>query len=184
MQLLTLLGVAVGALASFVSTRLVDRSRWQREESLRWDTKRLECYSEFSSSIGHFINIAYRITAGLNLPANVQPLDAGTGLAVMAAAEGELSLKWEQVLMLGSPEAITAAQEWRHEAWHLESFARRSRSDPAEFLRATQDRRGARRRFYTAVRADLGVVSGQIPTTVDRQPAWSRQTREPSGPQE
>lgn len=31
-QLITLLGVAVGALASFATTRLVDRSRWQREE--------------------------------------------------------------------------------------------------------------------------------------------------------
>jgi hypothetical protein len=44
-QLITLLAVALGALASFVSTRLVDRSRWQREESLRWDGKRLECTS-------------------------------------------------------------------------------------------------------------------------------------------
>jgi hypothetical protein len=43
-QLLTLLGVALGALASFVSTRMLDRSRWQREEALRWDVKRLEAY--------------------------------------------------------------------------------------------------------------------------------------------
>jgi hypothetical protein len=181
-QLLTLLGVGVGALASFVSTRLVDRSRWQREEAVRWEMKRLECYSEFSSSISHFTNIANRISAGLNLPANVQPVDTDTTLADMAAAEAELSVKWEQMLMLGSPEAITAAQEWRHEAWQLESFARGSRSDPAEFLKATQDRREARRRFYTAARADLGVLSGDIPTTVDRRPAWMRQTHEPSDP--
>jgi hypothetical protein len=50
-QLITLLSVAVGALASFVSTRLVDRSRWRREESLRWDSKRLECYGEFSVNV-------------------------------------------------------------------------------------------------------------------------------------
>jgi hypothetical protein len=43
-QLITLLGVTIGALASFVTTRLVDRSRWQREEALRWGTKRLESY--------------------------------------------------------------------------------------------------------------------------------------------
>jgi hypothetical protein len=38
-QLLTILAVAVGAVASFVSTRLVDRARWRREEALRWDSK-------------------------------------------------------------------------------------------------------------------------------------------------
>jgi hypothetical protein len=39
-HLITLLGVSLGALESFVSTRLPDRNRWEREESLRWDTKR------------------------------------------------------------------------------------------------------------------------------------------------
>ena len=48
-QLLTIFGVAVGAIGSFVSTRLLDRSRWQREEALRWDTKRLEYYLDFRS---------------------------------------------------------------------------------------------------------------------------------------
>jgi hypothetical protein len=88
-----------------------------------------------------FINIAYRITAGLGFPASVQPIDTATGLTDLAAAEDELSIKWEQILMLGSPEAITAAQEWRHEASHLEWFARGKRNDPAEYMKARQDRR-------------------------------------------
>jgi hypothetical protein len=73
-QLLTLLGVALGAVASFVSTRLVDRSRWQREERFRWDSKRLESYSEFSAAIMRFINIAQRMAAGVGLPTAVEPL--------------------------------------------------------------------------------------------------------------
>lgn len=66
--------------------------------------------------------------------------------------------------MLGSPEVIVAGQEWRNEARHLEWFARSLRTDVAEYTKATRDRRAARTRFYSAVRADLGVLSGEIPT--------------------
>ncbi len=132
-QLLTIVGVAVGAMASFISTRLIDRARWQRDEALRWDAKRLDCYGEFATAIKQFITIALRLCAGLGLPEAGQPLDPATGLPALAAAEQEFSVKWEQILMLGSPDAITAADECRHIAWHLEWFARGLRNDPAEF---------------------------------------------------
>jgi hypothetical protein len=174
-QLLTLVGVAVGALASFVSTRMLDRSRWQREEALRWDERRLEAYSDFSSALLKFINIAWRISAGYGLPTNVQPLDAKMGLRVLADAESELSVQWEKVLLLGSPDAISAASNWRNEAWHLEKFARKLRSDEAEFREATRARREARARFYSAVRADLRVLSGNIPSDVNVRGDWQKQ---------
>jgi hypothetical protein len=100
-------------MATFISTRLVDRARWQREEALRWDAKRLDCYSEFAVAIKRFIAIAARLCAGLGLPETAQPLDPATGLPALAAADQDLSVKWEQVMMLGSPDAITAAREWR-----------------------------------------------------------------------
>jgi hypothetical protein len=84
-----------------------------------------------------FITIGYRISAGLGLPATVQAPDPTTSLETPAAAEAEVSVKREQVLMLGSPEAIIAAQEWRDEAWHLEWFARGRRGDTPEFVKAT-----------------------------------------------
>ena len=81
---------------------------------------------------------------------------------MLAAADEDLSLKWESVLMLGKPEAITAAYEWRHEAWHIEWFARGKRDDPAEYEQANTVSGEKRERFYSVVRDDL-VVSGQIP---------------------
>ena len=141
-QLITLLGVTIGALASFVTTRLVDRSRWQREEALRWDTKRLESYGEFASALREFITIGYRITAGLGLPASAQPLDTTTGLPALATTGGEVSVKWEQVLMLGAPAVITAAHEWRNGAICLEKFALGLRKDAAEYAEAIQDLSG------------------------------------------
>lgn len=73
-HLLTLLGVALGAVASFVSTQWLERTRWQRDEAVRWDTKRLDCYTEFATAIKRFIAIAQRLAAGLGLPATAQAL--------------------------------------------------------------------------------------------------------------
>ena len=174
-QLITLLGVALGALASFVSTKLVDRSRWQREERLRWDTKRLECYGEFSAAIMQFINIGYRTAASLGLPTAVEPLNGDTGLPALATAEADLSLYWAQLLILGSAEVIRAAEDWRKEAWQLELFARGYRNDPAEFATSAERRREARSRFYTAVRADLGVIAGDIPAHLGMRVDWREQ---------
>jgi len=177
-QLVTILGVAVGAIASFASTRLLDRTRWQREEALRWDTKRLDCYAEFATAIKQFMSIAWRLCAGLGLPSTGQPLDPADGLSALAAAEDDLSVKWEHVLMLGSPDAITAARDWRQIAWHLEWFARGLRNDAAEYTQANVDAGAARKRFYAAARAELGIVSGEIPDP-SWPPAWRQRVQQP-----
>jgi hypothetical protein len=178
-QLLTILGVAVGALASFVSTRMLDRTRWQREAALRWDTKRLDCYAEFATAIKQFMTIARRLCAGLGLPTAGQPLDPAAGLPALAAAEENMTVKWEQVLMLGSPGAITAARDWRHVAWHLEWFARGLRDDPAEYTQVNVDSGAARKCFYAAARADLGIASGGLPD-LSWPPAWQQPAQQPS----
>jgi len=185
-QLFTLLGVTVGALASFVTTRLVDRSRWQREEAFRWDTKRLESYGEFASALRRFITIGCEITAGLGLPTSAQSLNTATGLPALANAEEEVSVKWQQVLMLGAPAVIVAAQEWRDEASRLGEFARGFRKDGAEYAQATHDRRAAQIRYYSAVRRDLRITSGEIPTRrttgiagLDTEPTLNRQPSDP-----
>ena len=164
LSILTLIGVVVEALASFISTRALERSRWRREEDLRWADMRLDCYSNFASAIMTYITLAYRITAGLGLNQSVQPLDDAVGLPALADAESALSVAWERVMLLGSPSVIRAAQAWRDEAWRLDRYARRILQErDGEFGKATQARRAAQRDFYVAVRADLGVTGGEIP---------------------
>jgi len=181
-QLLTILGVAVGAFASFISTRALDRNRWRREEARRWDIKRFESYADFGSAMMRYITIGNRITAGLGLH-HEHAIDATTGLPELARAEAQLSEKMEQVIMLGSPEVIRAGQAWRDEAWHLDKFARGLLKDPLEFAKAGHDRRAAQKRFYSAVRTDLGVVSGEIPLFEPGDP-WGRLFKEKSEPVE
>lgn len=174
-QFLTLTGVAMGAIGSFVSSRLIESSRWKRDEAARWNAKRLECYTEFSVAIKRYITIAQRIAAALGLPSTGQGLDPEIGLPVLAEAEQDLSLKWEQVLMIGSQGTITAAAEWRHFAWHMEWFARGLRDDPAEYEEAAKDGGQARRSFYNAIRNELGFANDGIPA-LKWPPSW----REPS----
>jgi|KBSMisStaDraftv2_1062788.scaffolds.fasta_scaffold601764_1 hypothetical protein len=171
-SLITLAAVAVGALLSFVSTRLTDRNRWRREESLRWDTKRLDAYAEFASAMRQFLTIASRVCAGLGLPLGAQPLDLETGLPALAAAGAEVNVHWEKILLLGSPDAIMAANDWQDQAFHLEHFARQLRNDLEEFAKATRDRREAGRRFYSAARADLKVTTGDLPANIRPPGKW------------
>ena len=176
-QLVTLLGVAVGATGSFVSTRLIDRSRWQREEALRWDSKRLEHYGDFASSLRQYVTVAQRICAGLNLPSTGYALHQEEGLPALAAAEGEASHKWEYVLMLGSPDVIAAGREWRHAGWRLEWFARGRLEGAEAYGKAMQDYQKARDQFYIAVRSDLSITSGDIPQG-SWPPPWHQDTEQ------
>lgn len=171
-SLVTLAAVAVGGLLSFLSTRLTDRSRWAREEDLRWDAKRLDAYNEFASAVQQFANIARRISVGLGFLSNAQSMDVETGLPALAAAGIAMNVQWERILLIGSPEVVMAAKAWLEEAYHLEFFARQLRSDPAEFAKATRDRREARMRFYSAVRADLRINSGKIPAVALTPGEW------------
>jgi hypothetical protein len=92
--------------------------------------------------------------------------------------------------MLGAPTVITAADEWRNGAMCLEKFALGLRKDAAEYEEAIQDLRAAQIRFYSAVRVDLDITSGEIPAGIvigattgivglDAEAAPSRQPSDP-----
>jgi hypothetical protein len=72
----------------------------------------------------------------------------------------------------------------------LEKFALCLRKDAAEYAEAIQDLRAAQIRFYSVVRADLGITSGEIPAGIvprattgiaglDTEPTPNRQPSNP-----
>jgi hypothetical protein len=163
-QLITVLAVVVGALASFVANRQIDRSRWQREERFRWDNKKLECYYEYANAIMQYINIGYRLSAGQGFATRVQPMDIiPDTLKALDTAEAEHRIQWVKISMIGGPSVIDAAGKWHHQARRLERFARGTSGSQSEFDQAGQERRQAERHFYNAVHADLGIVSSDFP---------------------
>ncbi|MGW4351848.1 hypothetical protein ACWELJ_07115 [Nocardia sp. NPDC004582] len=162
-QLLTISGVLLGAGAAFTATTLIERSKWRRTLDTRWDDKRLAAYSEFAGSLKSLHEVLYRLAATAGLPAIAQPLDREVGLAAMAAAEGERTVRWEAVLLLGSTDVISAGRQWHKEILDLSHVVLAADPDHTEYLRLFQSTGRLRNSFYDFARADLGVRGGVLP---------------------
>ena len=50
-QLPVLIGVGVGALASYLVTSATERARWQRQQATRWDDKRAQVYAAYGYAV-------------------------------------------------------------------------------------------------------------------------------------
>src|SRR5437764_10808315 len=50
-QLLTLVGVIIGVLASYLTTSAGEKTRWRRAQNVRWDESRMRAYAEYASAV-------------------------------------------------------------------------------------------------------------------------------------
>src|SRR5207253_3093774 len=60
-QLPALIGVLLGAAATFTATTAAERARWRRAQAVRWDEKRLAAYSEYAHAMKKLISIAVQL---------------------------------------------------------------------------------------------------------------------------
>ncbi|MCM6778524.1 hypothetical protein NDR87_34080 [Nocardia sp. CDC159] len=181
-QLITLAAVVLGGASTFTVTTLIERGKWQRSQDVRWDDKRLVAYSEYANALKQYVQVSYRLAAARGYPAVAQPIDLEGGLQELAAAEAEKTVKWETVLLLGSPEAVAAARAWNRAAWEL-GWAAKGQVvfEQADYLRRNAEMGRRRNEFYACARRDLGVTTGELPPG-DQQ--WlSPGTGEPGGAQ-
>jgi hypothetical protein len=163
-QVPVLLGVVVGALASYFTTAATERARWKRALDSRWDDRRVEAYASYAQSVKRLINIAGRIAAGRGLGGASEPLSPiQENLDLLAAAEAERGRRWETVLLLGHPQTVAAARNWTEHAWRLEWYARaRLTGNNADWQAARTAADVARHKFYEAARSDLRVGGGGL----------------------
>jgi hypothetical protein len=158
-QLPTLVGVVVGAGASFFATFANERTRWQREREAKWDENRAVAYMEYGYAVKKIIDISRRIAAGSGMPEYLPPLDLEAGL-IEPAADADRGMKWEAVLLMGSANTIEAARQWHSCAWRLEHHVRGSTQ--VEWQQELRQAATARSAFYQSARQDLG-VHGTLP---------------------
>lgn len=155
-----LLGVFFGAAATYLSTTATERSRWQRSQSVRWDERRIAAYTDYAHTVKHLITVIVRIAAFNGVHPDTDRLDPAEGLPLLAAVSEERTVKWEAVLLLGSPEVIKAARTWHQDAGELQLLAVAPPDDRA-WRAAIEATSRARRGFYEAVRQELGIpISG------------------------
>lgn len=159
-QLPALLGVIVGAVATYVVTAATERSRWRRQQSVRWDETRLAAYTEYANAIKKLISVSVRLAANRGVYPDDDWFAREVTIADLAQAEENRTVKWETVLMLGNDRVIIAGREWHQKVWRIMRIACGQTSD-LSWREAIEGAGLARRRFYEAAKADLGVDIGE-----------------------
>jgi hypothetical protein len=163
-QLFTLLGVIVGASASYLATALTESARWRRSLSVRWDKHRLGAYVAYTNAIKRNAMVVAQILAGEGIVKTIKPLDRPEGLADLAAVETERSTGFEAVVLLADTETIGAGLALNSVMWKMQAFARGEHPITAEVWRETFLKyREARGEFYAAARRSMGVPAANVP---------------------
>jgi hypothetical protein len=164
-QLPALIGVMVGALASFLAGAASERARWRREQSSRWDDRRAQAYAEYGHAVKNVYVQCMRVAAMRSQRPDGDQAGYAEALAGVSLLTDERTAKWESVLLLGNPRTIAAARTWHRRVWQVERFARGERTDTEQWDALMEDIMADRARFYTEARRDLGITSGEIPAS-------------------
>jgi hypothetical protein len=167
-QLPALLGVVVGAFATYAATASAERARWRRSQAVRWDSLRLAAYAEYAHAVKKVTSIAVRVATHSGIHHDLGALPPEDGLPALAAAEEERTIKWESVLLLGTDRTLVAARAWHESATRLQRIASGMPTDMtwAQAIAAVSK---ARRGFYEAAKADVGIAVGKSPETYEWQ---------------
>ncbi|MFJ8803095.1 hypothetical protein [Streptomyces sp. NPDC102487] len=103
-QILTLIGVLVGALTSYFATAAAERAKFRREMATRWDQRKLDTYIEYVTCIKEIQRAAMDAAR-----ARDQGTDASEVLQEMEAGEHRGSILFETFILLSNEKAATAA---------------------------------------------------------------------------
>lgn len=167
-QLPALIGVLVGALATYTATSAAERARWRRAQSVRWDDKRLTAYSEYAHAVKKVISISVRLAAHRGVHRDLDTLSPEEGMPALAVAEEERTMKWEAVLLLGTAQTVAAARAWHESVFRLQRIASGA-SVEVTWTEAVEAASRARRGFYEAAKRDLGIAIGDAPESYEWQ---------------
>ncbi|MFX0576896.1 hypothetical protein [Nocardia nepalensis] len=126
-----------------------------------------------------YSNLVSRVAASHGYPTIIHPIDVEAGLREMAEAEADRTVKWEAVLLLGSPQAVEAGRRWHKAVVEMSWVARGQEVDHVEYIRRLEETGRRRNEFYDCARADLGVRSGALPPG---DQAWLPPTAAPIAP--
>ncbi|HEV2778724.1 MAG TPA: hypothetical protein VGX25_04920 [Actinophytocola sp.] len=167
-QLPALVGVLVGALATFAVTSAAERARWRRAQAVRWDDRRLSAYAEYAHAVKKVISLCVRIAAHRGVHPYNDRLSPEEGMPALVAAEEERTMKWEAVLLLGTDRTVVAARAWHNSVFRLQRVAE---GEPIEgtWADALDAVSRTRREFYEVAKQDIGIAVGDAPESYEWQ---------------
>ncbi|MGV9883796.1 hypothetical protein [Streptomyces sp. NPDC003006] len=121
-QIITLIGVLLGAVTSFFATSLAERAKFRQTLATRWDERKLDTYIEYISCVKGANRGAKQALEAYERGENTAEL-----LAEMDAAEARRSVVFEGFVLLVDDAASEAAATVNERLWALLRCAR----DPA-----------------------------------------------------
>ncbi|WP_239091492.1 hypothetical protein [Streptomyces sp. SID14478] len=146
-QIVTLTGVLIGALATFLATSMAERTRHRRSMSTRWDERKLDTCIEYATCVKEISSTVKRARQAYGTDEGREFLSA------METAELRRSVLFETLVLLTSPGVVNAANEVNRALWQQLDAARTGDHAPAEV-----DLVGLLNRYHEQARADLGVL--------------------------
>ncbi|WP_336047628.1 hypothetical protein [Streptomyces sp. CA2R101] len=151
-QIVTLVGVLIGALTSYLSTTVAERARHRRTLETRWDERKLNTYIEYAAVVKEAGRAAGRARTERDQELRQQ------ALAEMDDAEQRRSLTFEAMALLAAPSAIEAAHEVNRLLWKRLRAARDPNTAPPPGTELVD----ALNALHDQARQDLG-ITGRAP---------------------
>ena len=181
-EVLTLLGVVVGAAATFGVSTLSERARYKRELRMRWDTSKRDAYLQYVVAVTQMARAAGQIAGSRGWDGLAIPASGESALEKLDKAEIDRTGKFENVMLLGDPDCIDAANELNRSAWHMEWLVREIEACTEDSWKEAREKYVvALNKFHQQARASL-IISGAplIERVVESPPAF----QPPSGRQQ
>ncbi|MEU7433216.1 hypothetical protein AB0B07_20670 [Streptomyces sioyaensis] len=148
-QIVTLVGVLVGALTSYLSVSVAERAKHRRSMATRWDERKLNAYIEYATCVKEVADVAKRS----------RQVDEGSDahkefIATMEDGERRRSALFEALVLLAAPPTIEAAHEINVALW--EGLAQARRHDPPSGV-IFGDFHKLMNTYHERAREDLGI---------------------------
>jgi hypothetical protein len=168
-QVFTLIGVALGALASYLITFTNERSRYQRDIATRLLDRKFDAYDQYLTDVRELVVTANGIAASLGLHHRTTlPLSREEGLPILAEVGTHRAASSERVRLLADEDTAEALRDLNSAAWELELIARGVTPNVnAEKWEATmQAYLAALNAFHRSARRELGVPGKALERTL------------------
>jgi len=160
--LLAAIPALIGVVVGIVATSWADKAHWQRNQSVRWDERRVDAYAEYARAIKGIHITALRIVRP-DRPENLtKPVNHEAAIETLTQAEARRTEAWELMLLLSDEVTVHAALRW-HNAVRREAEFARSRPQDAEsddWIALVRSVDQARDLFYDAARNSVSVGGG------------------------
>ncbi|MEU6283360.1 hypothetical protein [Streptomyces sp. NPDC047028] len=125
-QIITIIGVLLGAVTSFIATTLAERAKFRQGMATRWDERKLDTYVEYVACVKEASRAARRV-----LEARERGEDPAEALVEMETSEARRSVLFEGLVLLAEEAAAEAAATVNQRLWALLTSARQPAGAPA-----------------------------------------------------